>query len=59
MSAVQYYRKNHVITDVEGKVIFTGQFKDGEHTYPSINAAKRESRKLQAVSGPGSLRVKS
>ena len=56
MTEVKFYRKDHVITDVSGKVIFTGTFHNGAFT--SINAAKRESRKLQQQHGHGSLRVR-
>lgn len=58
MAEIKYYRKNHIITDVDGKVIFEGTIGSGEEQRPSINAAKRESRRLQAASGPGSLRVR-
>lgn len=58
MQEVKFYRKGHIITDVEGKVVFEGTFKHGQATYPSINAAKRESRKLQALHGQGCLRRK-
>ena len=57
MTEVKYYRKNHVITTADGKVVFTGTFKDKKGEYTSINAAKRESRKLQSVHGQGCLRV--
>lgn len=58
MAEVLYYRKKHIITDVDGKVVFTGTIGSGEAERPSINAAKRKSRELQAASGPGSLRVR-
>ena len=43
---IKYLRKGHIIVDAEsGKVVFEGADKDNK---PSINAAKRESRRLQA-----------
>lgn len=54
----QFTRKDHVIKDMAGKVVFTGSFGEGRLKRPSINAAKRESRKLQGSrSGCGILRV--
>lgn len=51
----QYTRKRHIITDASGAVIFTGKCPAGHR---SINAAKRESRRLQAGAlGQGRLRV--
>lgn len=55
---VLFYRKNHVITNADDTVIFTGEFKDGDTMFPSVNAAKREMRKLVEANGPGSGRVK-
>jgi hypothetical protein len=57
MAVVKFYRKGHIITNLKGDVVFTGTFANGE--YPSINAAKRESRKLQELYGAGCLRRKS
>ena len=55
---LQYTRKNHVITDTSGEVVFTGTVGQGEFVRPSINAAKRESRRLQGTAlGRGILRV--
>lgn len=51
----EYIRKDHIITDMSGKVVFTGQFLRGQKPSPSINAAKRESRKLQTGKGTGGL----
>lgn len=54
----QYVRKDHVIKDMKGKVVFTGKVKVGNAERASINAAKRESRKLQGSNlGSGILRV--
>ena len=58
MQEVKFYRKDHVITDVDGKTIFTGTFRVKAGEYTSINAAKRESRRLQEKHGQGSLRVR-
>jgi hypothetical protein len=59
MTEVKFYRKNHIITDLDGKIVFEGAFKDGKNEYPSVNAAKRKSRDLQQQHGQGCLRVKS
>ena len=49
-----YERKGNVIRDMNGKAVFTGITLGA----PSINAAKRESRKLQGSAlGRGILRV--
>lgn len=54
----QYFRKGHVIRDAQDNIVFTGTIQHGDLTVPSINAAKRESRKLQAGRlGQGSLVV--
>ena len=45
---MKYVRKNNVIHDAQGKVVFTGKDKAG---LPSINAAKKESCKLQIANG--------
>lgn len=53
----EYVRKGHVIKDMKGKVIFTGTV-PGKKGIASINAAKRESRRIQGNSlGRGILRV--
>jgi hypothetical protein len=57
MTEVKYYRKEHVITDLNGKVIFTGTYKVKAGEFVSINAAKRKSRQLQEQYGQGCLRV--
>jgi len=54
MNKVMFYRKGHIITDLGGVVVFTGL----TNNQPSINAAKRDSRKLQAMHGQGTLRVR-
>lgn len=51
-----FYRKGHIITDTDGNVVFEGTFRDGKTEYASINAAKRQSRKLQAQHGKGCVR---
>ena len=57
MKAQQFVRKDHVIKDMKGKVVFTGTV-PGKPKQVSINAAKRESRKLQGANlGTGLLRV--
>lgn len=53
----KFIRKKHIIRDVDGNVLFEGR---SPHGGASINAAKRESRRLQAANGGlgmGSLRV--
>ncbi len=53
----EYIRKGHIITTMAGKTIFTGKV-PGNPKMVSINAAKRESRKLQFPTlGNGFLRV--
>jgi hypothetical protein len=58
---VLFYRNLHIIRDANDKIIFEGTYKakiDGAMCdVASINAAKRESRKLQAEHGQGCLRV--
>ena len=54
----QFTRKDHVITDMAGEVVFTGKVRFGTSEYASINAAKRKSRELQGSDlGFGILRV--
>jgi len=54
----EYIRKAHIITTMDGKVVFTGRVRLGKNEFASINAAKRESRKLQFPTlGNGLLRV--
>jgi hypothetical protein len=51
---IKYLRKDHVIVNAEThKVVFEGT---DRHNQPSINAAKRKSRKLQ-VNDPFCLKV--
>jgi len=51
----EYIRKRHVIFNMDGDVVFTGK---DQHGHPSVNAAKRESRKLQGTAlGQGLLHV--
>lgn len=58
MKAQEYTRKGHVIRDMAGEVVFTGTQKIGGKEFASINAAKRESRRLQQPNlGSGILRV--
>lgn len=53
----EFVRKDHVIKDMKGNAVFTGKT-PGKKDVVSINAAKRESRKLQAGDlGSGILRV--
>ena len=53
----QFIRKDHIIRNMAGEVVFTGTV-PGRPKSVSINAAKRESRKLQGSSlGLGILRV--
>ena len=54
----QYTRNKHIIKDMAGNVVFTGTVGSGDLTMPSINAAKRESRRLQgAALGRGLVSV--
>jgi len=60
---VKFYRKNHIIHNANGMglgtVVFTGKAQrviNGADS-PSINAAKRESRRLQEIHGHGCLKV--
>ncbi len=54
----EYIRRDHIITDMTGEVVFTGTRKIGKGERTSINAAKRESRRLQGSDlGSGILRV--
>ena len=54
----EFIRKGHIIRDMAGKVVFTGYYQRRDGQAPSINAAKRESRKLQGNNlGSGILRV--
>lgn len=58
MQDQQYERTKHIIRNMDGDIVFTGVLKVGEIEVPSINAAKRESRRLQSGAlGYGSLRV--
>lgn len=56
---IKYYRKNHIITDTDGNVVFKGTFTSDKVVYASISAAKRESRKLQALHGMGCVALRS
>ena len=47
---VKYYRKGHIIKNAKGEIVFTGTCENTK--YRSINAAKRESRRLQQLEGP-------
>ena len=63
MTEVLYIRKKHIIHAADGSgVVFTGTcnrgLRDGTQV-PSINAAKRASRKLQQKYGQGCVRVDS
>lgn len=54
----QYTRKGHVIRDMDGNMVFEGYIGYDEARRPSINAAKRESRKLQGSAlGQGLLQL--
>jgi hypothetical protein len=58
MQQQEYVRKGHVISDMDGNAVFTGMVLAGALSKPSINAAKRESRRLQGSAlGRGILRV--
>ena len=59
MHAQQYERKGHIIRDMEDNIVFEGKLSLGElGSIPSVNAAKRESRKLQGSAlGQGILRL--
>jgi len=58
MQEQQYERTKHIIRDMDDNIVFTGVLKVGEIEVPSINAAKRESRRLQGSAlGQGLLRV--
>jgi len=50
-----FVRKNHIIRNARSEVVFTGETQRS----PSINAAKRESRRLQVLNGKGCVRVDS
>jgi len=56
-----FTRKDHIITDESGKVVFTGIVKIGGKEFASINKAKRESHRLQMESdkrlGAGTVKV--
>jgi hypothetical protein len=56
---ILFERKDHIIRKLDNpsEVFFEGIFKVGQASYASINAAKRESRRLQAIHGQGCLRV--
>ena len=52
---ILFLRKNHVIVDASnGNVVFEGTDRHGN---PSINAAKRKSRELQAQHHPFCVKV--
>lgn len=54
----KYIRKGHIIYDMDNRAVFTGMATIYGEKVPSINAAKRESRRLQGTSlGQGLLRV--
>lgn len=57
MKEAQYIRKDHVIRNIGGDTVFEGKTSGAR----SINAAKRESRRLQLEAdgklGLGTLRV--
>lgn len=63
MKEAQFFRKDHVIKDANGKVVFTGIVKIGGKEFASINKAKAESRRLQMESdkalGRGTVRLAS
>lgn len=52
MKHTQYFRKGRVITKLGDT-----PSENKSTTYPSINKAKKESRKLQPISGDGTLAV--
>ena len=52
---ILFHRKNHLIVDASnGEIVFEGLDRNGN---PSINAAKRKSRELQANNHPFCVRV--
>jgi hypothetical protein len=56
---IKFIRKGHIIKNIDGDVVFEGKCpgsKDG-NIIPSINAAKRESRRLQATHGAFCVKV--
>jgi hypothetical protein len=55
----EYFRSNHIIADTDGNIVFTGLHHKGTpFEGPSINAAKRESRRLQGSAlGQGMVQV--
>lgn len=59
MKEAKYFRKDHVIRDIGGDTVFEGK----TNGVRSINAAKRESRRLQIEAdgclGLGTLRKRS
>ena len=59
MKEQQYERKAHIIRDMDENIVFEGKLDLGAlGSLPSINAAKRESRRLQGSAlGQGMLRV--
>lgn len=60
MSELKFRRKAHTIYDTDGNTVFQGFVGEGDNKHPSINAAKRESRRLQLANGGlgrGSLKV--
>lgn len=56
MSTLKYYRKGATIRTIKTGADET-YFDPRDQSQPSINAAKRASRKLQSEHGPGSLQV--
>jgi len=48
----KYFRKDNIIKDTDGNVVFIGLYVFNDLQYASNNAAKRKSRKLQAAEGP-------
>lgn len=54
---IMFIRKYNLIKDIHGTVVFIGTYTDRGNTYPSINAAKRESRRLQEIHGQGCVRT--
>jgi len=58
MKDIKFNRKNHLIIDMNGNVVFTGEAQRTINgaKFPSNNAAKRESVRLQAMHGQGCVR---
>ena len=51
MKEAQFFRKDHVIKDANGKVVFTGIVKIGGKEFASINKAKASVEVLPATLG--------